>query len=147
MATELEAAHPAHTVARLARVVERALDKTGLTLPQYRLLGFLARGPAAAARLADRLTVSRPTLTGVVDGLVAQGLVARTRDDTDRRRVHHALTLAGRAALENADRIVDERLAELLAALPTQARATAVAGLHALERALDIDRDRRIGPT
>lgn len=147
MATELHEASVAHTVARLSRVVERALDATGLTLPQYRVLGFLARGPAAAARLAERLTVSRPTLTGVVDGLVALGLVARTRDDADRRRVHHALTPEGRAALAAADEIVGARLTELLAVLPRPSRAAATAGLRAIEEALDIERDRRLGPT
>lgn len=147
MAAEGFQASAAHTVARLSRLVERALDKTGLTLPQYRVLGFLALGPEAAARLAERLTVTRPTLTGVVDGLVLQGLVARTRDDVDRRRVHHALTQEGHAALAGADEVVGERLAGLLEPLPPARRAAATAGLRALEEALDIDRDRRLGPT
>lgn len=145
MATELYPASTAHTVARLARVVERALDTSGLTLPQYRVLGFLARGPAAAARLAERLTVSRPTLTGVVDGLVAHGLVARSRDDVDRRRVHHTLTAEGHAALAAAEQVVATRLEELLGTLPDTEQTTAVAGLRVLESALDIDRDRRSG--
>lgn len=147
MVTELFRANAAHTVARLSRLVESALPATGLTLPQYRLLGFLARGPAAAARLAERLTVSRPTLTGVVDGLVAQGLVARSRDESDRRRVHHALTPEGHAALAAADEVVGARLATLLEVLPADGRAAATAGLRALEEALDIDRERRLGPT
>lgn len=147
MATELHEAGAAHTVARLARLVERSLDTSGLTLPQYRILGFLARGPAAAARLAERLTVSRPTLTGVVDGLVAQGLVARTRDDTDRRCVHHALTTAGHDALTAADEIVGRRLDELFAVLGEDQRTAATTGLRAIGTALDIERDQRLGPT
>lgn len=134
-------------VARLSRVVERTVEKTGLTLPQYRLLGFLALGPVAAARLAERLTVSRPTITVVVDGLVAQGLVARSRGYSDRRQVDHTLTPAGEAALAAADDAVGGRLAELFASLPDERRSAALAGLDALREALDIDRDRRIGPT
>lgn len=133
--------------ARLSRPVERAVEKTGLTLPQYRLLGFLSRGPAAAARLAERLTVSRPTVTVVVDGLVAQGLVARSRADVDRRRVDHSLTGAGHEALAAADEAVGARLAELLEALPPPRRAAALEGLAAWREALDIDRERRLGPT
>ncbi|CAN5220421.1 hypothetical protein BH20ACT8_BH20ACT8_08620 [soil metagenome] len=34
-------------VPRLARITERALDKVGLTLPQYRVLAFLSLGPSA----------------------------------------------------------------------------------------------------
>lgn len=119
----------------------------GLSLPQYRVLGFLSLGPAAAARLAERLTVSRPTLTGVVDGLVEQGLVDRSRDPADRRRVDHTLTPAGRAALAAADEIVGAGLAALLEPLTAARRAQAEAGLDALREALDIERERRIGPT
>lgn len=147
MEAEPVAPELAHVAARLSRLAERSLDKVGLSLPQYRVLGFLALGPAAAARLAERLTVTRPTLTGVVDGLVAQGLVARTRDSGDRRRVDHALTPAGHAALAAADEAVGIRLSELLALLPARRRAVATSGLRALHEALDIDRDRRMGPT
>lgn len=128
-------------------MVERALDPVGLSLPQYRVLAFLARGPAAAAKLAERLTVSPPTLTGVVDGLVVQGLVERSRDDADRRRVHHTLTEEGAKALGAADEAVCARLDALLAPLPARRRAAARSGLEALAEALDIDRDRRLGPT
>jgi long-chain acyl-CoA synthetase len=137
----------ARTAARLSRVVERPLEKTGLSLPQYRLLGFLSRGSAAAARLAERLTVTRPTVTAVVDGLVVQGLVARSRTDADRRQVDHALTAEGEAALAEADEAVGTRLAELLSALPDERRDAAVAGLEAWQEALDIERERRLGPT
>lgn len=137
----------ARAVARLSRLVERALETPGLTLPQYRVLGFLSLGPVAAARLAERLTVSRPTITAVVDGLVARGLVARSRTATDRRQVDHALTPAGHEALAAADESVGARLAELLAVLPVERRAAALDGLAAWQEALDIDRERRIGPT
>lgn len=147
MATELIGPELAQGLARAARIVECALGPVGLSLPQYRVLAFLARGPAAAARLAERLTVSRPTLTGVVDGLVAQGLVERTRDDADRRRVHHSLTVRGRTALAAADSAVSERVRGLLDLLPARRRATAAAGLGALCEALDLDRDRRFGPS
>lgn len=137
----------ARAVARLSRPVERSVEKAGLTLPQYRLLAFLALGPVAAARLAERLSVSRPTVTAVVDGLVAEGLVMRSRGRPDRRQVDHSLTPAGQEALAAADEAVGARLAELLALLPDERRAQAVTGLEALEEALDTDRERRIGPT
>ncbi|HVM00527.1 MAG TPA: MarR family transcriptional regulator [Egibacteraceae bacterium] len=145
MASETIPPELAHAVARLSRFVERRLSRAVLTLPQYRVLGFLSLGPAAAALLADRLTVSRPTLTGVVDGLVEQGLVARSRDPADRRRVDHTLTPAGRAVLSTADEVVGAGLAALLEPLPATRRAQARAGLEALRDALDIERERRLG--
>ena len=67
---------------------------------------FLAEGAAGASTLAGTLAVSRPTITVVVDGLVAKGFVERQGDDTDRRKVHHRLTPSGRRALDRADAAV-----------------------------------------
>lgn len=104
------------TVARLARVVERSLADVELSLAQYRVLAFLSEVDGAAASVvAGRLGVSRPSVTGIVDGLVGRGLVERTPCDTDRRRVAHHLTAAGSDVLAAADRASTAGLAELAA--------------------------------
>ncbi|MGH3665775.1 MAG: MarR family winged helix-turn-helix transcriptional regulator [Egibacteraceae bacterium] len=51
-------------------------------------------------QLAERLLVSRPSVTGLLDTLQAKGLIARTPHPDDRRRVLVALTHAGLALLE-----------------------------------------------
>ncbi|HWB72006.1 MAG TPA: MarR family transcriptional regulator, partial [Egibacteraceae bacterium] len=135
---------PSRAAARLARVVERALAEPELSLAQYRLLAFLAEGASAAAVIADKLAVSRPSITALVDGLVSRGLVARSGDPSDRRRVHVALTDAGRKALALADEAVTRRLAALLEPLPATTARKAVTGLEALREALDIDRAGRL---
>jgi long-chain acyl-CoA synthetase len=94
----------------MARQVELAVATVDLTLAQYRVLGVLGDGCEAASRLADKLGVSRPSLTGVVDGLVARGLVRRGQGASDRRRVDLALTDGGRALLGAADAAVEERI-------------------------------------
>jgi long-chain acyl-CoA synthetase len=106
--------HPGRTIARLARQVERAVSTVDLTLAQYRVLGVLGDGCEAASRLADKLSVSRPSLTGVVDGLVARGLVRRDHDPSDRRRIDVGLTDAGRIVLEQADAAVDDRMERIV---------------------------------
>jgi long-chain acyl-CoA synthetase len=93
-----------------------ALATVDLTLSQYRILIILGEGKEAASSLADKLAVSRPSITAVVDGLVARGLVERHADLGDRRRVSHDITAAGLDTLERADSAVDERLAEIAAA-------------------------------
>lgn len=105
-------------VARLARHVEVALATVDLTLPQYRVLIHLGEGREAASGLADKLAVSRPSVTGVVDGLVARGLVRREHDAADRRRVGHELTDAGRQLLACADVEVQRRMEEIAAYAP-----------------------------
>jgi long-chain acyl-CoA synthetase len=106
--------HPGRTIARLARHVERAVATVDLTLSQYRVLGILGEGREAASALADKLAVSRPSVTGVVDGLVARGLVRRGQADGDRRRVDIDLTDRGRELLAAADAAVDARLDRIL---------------------------------
>jgi long-chain acyl-CoA synthetase len=113
--------HPGRTIARLARHVEQAVATVELTLSQYRVLGILGEGCEAASALADKLAVSRPSVTGVVDGLVARGLVRRDPADGDRRRVDIDLTDTGRTLLAAADAAVDlhlERILELLREIP-----------------------------
>jgi long-chain acyl-CoA synthetase len=114
MADELPE-HPGRVVARLARQVELAATTVDLTLSQYRVLGILGDGREASSVLADKLAVSRPSVTGVIDGLVARGLVRREPDASDRRRIDVGLTDEGRHLLELADLEVERRLAEIAA--------------------------------
>jgi long-chain acyl-CoA synthetase len=129
-------------VARLARQVEIALVAVELSLPQFRILGILADGSTGASALAEKLTVSRPTVTAAVDGLVAKGFVARQAHPHDRRRIHHTLTPEGELALVEADRAVAERLSEIAGYLeePTMAYD----GLQLWRLALDTRREARI---
>jgi long-chain acyl-CoA synthetase len=135
---------PGRTLARLARQVELAAATADVSLPQYRLLILLSEGKEAASALADKLAVSRPSVTGVVDGLVARGLVERDHDSGDRRRVGHALTTEGRRVLAAADAEVERRLDEILAQRPTSVSA-ALAGLAPWQDALDAHRLARRG--
>jgi len=54
-----------------------------------------ADGPVSPSSLAGRIGVRRPTVTGLLDGLGRQGLVTRTFDPEDRRRVLITLTRRG----------------------------------------------------
>jgi len=89
---------PTLVVARLHRALEHTTD-VELTLPQYRVLGLLSAGDKRASVLAQRLAVSRPTVTALVDSLVERGFVARQPSADDRRAITISLTDAGRAAI------------------------------------------------
>jgi len=145
VATELQRTepppHPGRVLARLARQVEIALASADLTLPQYRVLILLCERHQEASVLADKLAVSRPSVTGVVDGLVARGLVQRRHDPDDRRRVCHWLTEEGRRLLAAADSGVQERLHQI-AELRPDGGEHAFAGLESWQAALDVHRAR-----
>ena len=100
----------ARAAAKLARQVTIPLGEVDLSLPQYRVLAFLEEGEAAPSDLAGRLSVSRPSITALMDGLITRGLVERRPDADDGRRVHHHLTDDGRNVLQRADQAVGDRL-------------------------------------
>lgn len=130
-------------IARLAKHLEHGLAPVDLSVPQYRVLALLAGGPAASSWLADRLTVSPPSVTAVVDGLVARDLVVRIPDPSDRRRLNLELTEAGRRLLVDADESVNERLIQIAAHLDGVDSAEAVHDFEQWHDALDAFRDER----
>ena len=64
------------------------------------LLNRCAEQPSTPAELADEAGVTRATMTGLVDTLVKDGLVARKNDSADRRTVLVKLTRSGRKLLD-----------------------------------------------
>jgi DNA-binding MarR family transcriptional regulator len=74
-----------------------------VTGPQLIALQELARlGRVSVGVLARNVHVSHPTMTGILDRLEKRGLVERTRDTEDRRRMRVAATTEGFKLLENA---------------------------------------------
>jgi DNA-binding MarR family transcriptional regulator len=135
------AAGPTLTLAVAARLLERSLDD--LTLPQFRVLALIASSPERAGRIAARAGVSRPSLTGVLDGLEQRGLVRRDAVDGDRRGVSLEITADGRRALEQAQAATGARLGEVLDHLEPGQRADVLEGLALLGQAFETDGARR----
>jgi DNA-binding MarR family transcriptional regulator len=98
---------------RLSRQVEIKLSEFQLSVSQFRVLDRLYGGSAAGRSLAEWLAVKPPSITALVDGLVSRGLVRRTGDPTDRRRVTHELTSEGRALHAEALSALAARLSHL----------------------------------
>lgn len=134
----------ARAVAVMAKHVEVALHEVDLSPSQYRLLIYLADAPAAATALADRLAVTRPSLTALVDGLAARGFVEREPDPDDRRRVTHQISDEGRRAVEAADLAIRSRFGTWLSAhVAPDDVAEVNQGLEAFHGALVEARSRR----
>ena len=77
--------------------LEQMLRPAGLTEPEFRvLMALFARdGAASPTELCGALAQSPANLTRIGDSLVKRGLVSRSNDATDRRRMHLVLRPAG----------------------------------------------------
>jgi long-chain acyl-CoA synthetase len=125
------------TAAWLAKQVEIGLASVDLSVPQYRVLGLLDESSAVSSDLAERLAVRPPSVTAIVDGLVARGVVERRTVDSDRRRVDHVLTEEGRRTLAAADAAVATRLEEIATHLDDdEEREQAFTGLFLWRKSL-----------
>jgi len=136
---ELDYVDPVHEaiVARLM-MLSRHLAATrtaahtdaGLPRPAFKILLALRRlgAPytASPSDLADYLGLTRGALSVRLGPLEDDGLIARTVDKDDRRRVHVRLTASGRRAFDRHARLEGRDEAALLDALsPTDQRRLA----------------------
>jgi MarR family transcriptional regulator, lower aerobic nicotinate degradation pathway regulator len=113
----------AQVARRAQRLVEGGLAQEGARRQDFVVLTSLAeQGPASQAALGRRLWIDRSDLHAILNDLEGDGLVARVRDETDRRRNVVELTRAGKAALRRLDKRVDAAQDALLAPLAAAER-------------------------
>ena len=95
---------------RVTRLYRPLLEALGLTYPQYlAMLVLWEASPRTVGALGEALDLESSTLTPLLKRLESQGLVARTRDPEDERRVIVTLTEVG-AALRDKAKAVPEQL-------------------------------------
>jgi DNA-binding MarR family transcriptional regulator len=122
-------------IARQRRAVAREGCLRAVSSTQLQVLFLLScDAPVTMGRLAEQLDVSLPSVTGIVERMVEHGLIERGRDDDDRRVVTVAPTAAGRAAVEEIDRIRRRALAQLLTRLDPAQQEQALHIFAALRR-------------
>jgi len=114
-------------VLRSLRRISRAVDQHSRRLAtSYELTGpqlvclrqLLGQGVWTPSRLAKEISVSQPTVTGILDRLAKRALVERIRDQLDRRRVLLKVTDAGKSLVARAPSPLQERFAVRFAAMP-----------------------------
>ena len=110
----------------IAQARRETLDADGLKHWQFKVLLMLRRvGPPYAAspsQLADMLGLTRGALSARLGPLEADGLIARTNDTGDRRRVQVRLTPAGFTAFEQHASTEERGEGALLSALTEEER-------------------------
>jgi MarR family transcriptional regulator, lower aerobic nicotinate degradation pathway regulator len=98
----------AQVAAEGRRLVNASLGQDGARRQHFTVLASLSeQGPASQADLGRRLSIDRSDLHALLAELEADGLVARVRDERDRRRNVVTLTRAGRGALARLGKRID----------------------------------------
>ena len=116
----------------LLRRLRREDDASGLPAPQLSALSVIVfGGPVTLGQLATAEQVRPPTITRLVAGLEADGLVTRETDAADRRVVRVAATARGAKLLREGRARRVASLAQALGGLKPAER-------RALERAVPI---------
>jgi DNA-binding MarR family transcriptional regulator len=127
-------------VLRLARGLRKETEQVGITARQATLMWLIKRNPGLSlAELAAEEDISPPALSGHVDRLEAAGLVARSRSETDRRRVGLRLTEAGEQLLRRIRARRTTWLAARTRSLEPEELEAIEAALPALRRLLGDD--------
>lgn len=115
-------------------LADRRLRAYGLSAGARQVLAVLDGdgGSLSPTTIADRLIITTASMTSLLDTLQRRGLVQRTPDDMDRRRVIVTITAEGRAVIR---RLLPEMLAlqdEVAAGLSADDRAELVRLLSTL---------------
>jgi len=91
---------------RLEDELEERLRPAGVPIEQLRILELLQNSDGRSmGDLAQRALIEPTTLTKIIDRMVSDGLVHRTPDPNDRRRVLIRLATGGKALFKRLDRI------------------------------------------
>jgi DNA-binding MarR family transcriptional regulator len=122
---------------RLSRELRQETEQLGITSRQVTLLWLIRNNPGMSLReLAAEERISAPALSGYVDRLEKAGLLARVRDENDRRRVGLALTDEGERLLRRVRARRTTWLAERLRGLDDDELAAIEAAIEPLGKLL-----------
>ncbi|SPC19255.1 MarR family winged helix-turn-helix transcriptional regulator [Cupriavidus taiwanensis] len=120
----------------MTKLYKPLLSELGLTYPQYLVMLVLWETETlSVSELGNRLALDSGTLTPLLKRLAVSGLVSRTRDAADERRVLVSLTDAGRALRRRAEGIPEQMLCATQC--PVEEIQALTRRLHALRSTLE----------
>lgn len=132
-------------VAALRRIVRaidlhsRRLEQTsGLTGPQIVVLReIVRREECTVGALALAVSLTQPTVSGIVDRLEAQAAVRRARGKQDRRTTTVRATALGRRKLAKAPPLLQDRVRSEINRLPARERTQILTQLQRIAAMMD----------
>ncbi len=128
-------------IARATDSDSRALAKaSALSVSQLIALQEINRaGVISPSNLARQMSLSRGTMTTLMNKLEARSLVRREADTIDKRRWYFSLTNIGEKMLEQAPRMLHEQFSEKFGQLQQWEQAQIVSALERIVAMLDAE--------
>lgn len=100
---------------------EEIMKQFPLPPSHVKLIIFLKHhGPTYITEAASHLTISKPNMTPIIDKLLAEELIQRYEDSSDRRKTLIALTDKAYVFLEERENKIKAVLAEKISAFPEE---------------------------
>lgn len=122
-------------VMRTVRDEMRSRRAVPLSVPQFRALNFVGHHQGASlSDVATHVGVALPSMSRLVDGLVARKLVVRRGDAGDRRRLILRLTARGQAQVRAAHAFTEATIAARVADLDDGELAMITHAMELLQR-------------
>lgn len=116
----------------IIRAELRSVAKLELTIPQFRILAHLSRGPLNNGQLAEIQGVSVAAMSRMVDSLVRRNLIKRASSKSDRRQIQLVLTTNGRRMFGRYKASAQKNLSIRFSKLETKPKQTLREGLSIL---------------
>ncbi len=127
-----------HTADLLERQIARLLQPFGLSPATGLVLSILAdtEKPVSPNQIADRLIISRASVTSLIDSLEKRGYAKRQPHESDRRMLFIELTDLGRQVANQFRPIVHHHQHLWLSVLTDQEQEQLIEKLHRLQASL-----------
>lgn len=128
-------------ISRATSSDSRMLAKaSGLSVSQLIALQEIKRAqPISPSKLAERVSLSRGTMTTLMRKLEGRGLVTREPDAIDKRRHYFSLTPMGETALGEAPVMLHEKFSEKFGKLQGWEQTHVIAALERVVSMLEAD--------
>lgn len=115
------------TAFEIVHASEALFARHGTSCGRFTVLALLNRDPERTrtpSEIAEACGVTRATITGLLDGIEADGLISRVRSSSDRRTMHVRLTAQGRRFLDKMLPEHFQRLARLMSGVGASDQAS-----------------------
>ncbi len=114
------------------------VKRVGLTGPQLVILREISSiDEVTAGEIAQAVSLSQATVTGIMDRMEKRGLIARKRSEHDKRKIMIRITDAGQDIVESAPPLMQEAFTQRFTSLPAWEQTMILSALLRLVSIMD----------